>query len=172
MTASGLTSPTRTLPDPGPWRVRPVRPDDAPMLRTLFAGLGGPWFRPHDLGPEGTRAVAEHRGRDVYLVGFLGQVPIAYGMLRGWDEGYRIPALGVAVKDGYRDHGFGRRMMHELHHVVRDRGGHRVRLRVAQDNARARHLYESMGYRPVGVERGELVLLVDLETSADPARHR
>jgi ribosomal-protein-alanine N-acetyltransferase len=130
----------------------------------LFAGLRSPWFQPHDLGVEGARTVATYAGRDVYLIGFIGPVPVAYGMLRGWDEGYRIPALGIAIREGYRDRGLGRLMMRELHRVVRDRGGHRVRLRVAPDNARARHLYASLGYRQVGIERGELVMLLDLET--------
>jgi ribosomal protein S18 acetylase RimI-like enzyme len=101
---------------------------------------------------------------DVYLIGFLGSVPVAYGMLRGWDEGFRIPSLGIGIRDGYRDQGLGRQMMQALHDIVRERGGRRVRLRVAPGNTRARHLYDSMGYRQVGVERGELVLLLDLDS--------
>jgi ribosomal protein S18 acetylase RimI-like enzyme len=147
--------------------IREVRPGDEPALEMLFAHLDTTWFRPHDLGSEGAREVAHHAGKDAYLIGFLGSVPVAYGMLRGWDEGYRIPALGIAVRDGYGDRGLGRQMMHALHQVVRDHGGHRVRLRVAPDNVRARHLYDSMGYRHVGVERGEIVLLLDLDTVPD-----
>jgi release factor glutamine methyltransferase len=147
--------------------IREVRPGDEAVLEVLFEHLDTTWFRPHDLGAEGAREVAHHVGKDVYLIGFLGSVPVAYGMLRGWDEGYRIPALGIAVRDGYGDRGLGRQMMHALHQVVRDHGGHRVRLRVAPDNVRARHLYDSMGYRHVGVERGENVLLLDLDTTPD-----
>lgn len=142
--------------------IRPVRPTDRRALEVLFAGLDTTWFRPHDLGPVGAREVASHMGRDVYLIGFLGSEPVAYGMLRGWDEGYRVPSLGIAIRDGYRDRGLGRQMMHALHGAVRARGGDRVRLRVAPGNARARHLYATLGYRQVGVERGELVLLLDL----------
>jgi ribosomal protein S18 acetylase RimI-like enzyme len=146
-----------------PLRIRPVRPQDVRALEVLFAGLDSSWFRPHDLGPDGAREVATYVGKDVYLIGYLDGVPVAYGMLRGWDEGFRIPALGIAIRDGYRDQGLGRQMMGALHTVVRERGGHRVRLRVAAGNARALHLYRSMGYRQVGVERGELVLLIDLD---------
>jgi ribosomal protein S18 acetylase RimI-like enzyme len=144
-------------------RVRVVQPDDVRALEALFAGLDTTWFRPHDLDAAGARAVAAHVGRDVYLIGFVDRVPVAYGMLRGWDEGYEVPSLGIAVRDGYRDQGLGRRMMDALHRVVRDRGCDRVRLRVASGNTRARHLYASMGYREVGVERGELVLILDLD---------
>lgn len=149
--------------------IREVRPGDEVDLEVLFAHLDTTWFRPHDLGSVGAREVAHHAGKDVYLIGFLGLVPVAYGMLRGWDEGYRIPALGIAVRDGYGDRGLGRQMMHALHESVRSRGGHRVRLRVAPDNARARHLYDSMGYHHVGLERGEIVLLLDLDGVGDAA---
>lgn len=156
-------------PREGQLRVRDVGPDDVHALETLFASFDTTWFRPHDLGPDGAREVAHHAGKDVYLIGFLGSVPVAYGMLRGWDEGYRIPALGIAVRDGYGDRGLGRQMMQALHQAVRTRGGHRVRLRVAPENARARHLYASLGYHHVGLERGEIVLLLDLDADADAA---
>ena len=143
-------------------RIRAVRPRDARALEVLFAGLDTTWFRPHDLGAAGARAVAEYGGRDVYLIGVLGRVPVAYGMLRGWDEGYLVPRLGVAVRDGWRDRGLGRQMMHALHAVVRERSGDRVQLRVAPGNTRARHLYATLGYRQVGIERGELLLQLDL----------
>ena len=58
--------------------------------------------------------------------------------------------------------GLGRQMMEALHAVVRERGGDRVRLRVAPGNTMARHLYHSMGYRQVGIERGELLLVAML----------
>ncbi len=149
--------------------IRPIHPMDRRALEVLFAGLDTTWFRPHDLGPVGAREVAGHMGRDVYLIGFLGSVPVAYGMLRGWDEGYRVPSLGVAIRDGYRDRGLGRQMMEALHQAVRERGGDRVRLRVAPGNARARHLYATLGYRQVGIERGELVLMLDLAGATRPS---
>jgi ribosomal-protein-alanine N-acetyltransferase len=149
--------------------LRTVIPGDERALEVLFAGIDTRWFRPHDLDAAGARAITSHRGDDVYLIGFLGSAPVAYGMLRGWDQGYRVPALGVAVRDGYRDRGLGRQMMLALHDVVRERGGHRVRLRVSAGNVGARHLYHSLGYRQVGVERGEFVLVVDLDETARAA---
>jgi ribosomal protein S18 acetylase RimI-like enzyme len=156
-------------------RVRAVRPGDARALEVLFAGLDRTWFRPHDLGPSGARAIAGYAGRDVYLIGFVGRVPAAYGMLRGWDEGYEVPSLGIAIRDGYRDQGLGRQMMRALHRVARERGADRVRLRVAPGNRRARHLYATLGYRQVGIERGELLLILELpglpsDTAAGPQR--
>ena len=53
-------------------------------------------------------------------------------------------------------------MIESLHDVPRARGSSRVRLRVHRDNIVARRLYESLGYRYDGEERGELVMIVDL----------
>jgi RimJ/RimL family protein N-acetyltransferase len=46
--------------------------------------------------------------------------------------------------------------------IAASRGAARVRLRVHHANARARHLYESLGYVYAGKDRGELVMVRDL----------
>ncbi len=55
---------------------------------------------------------------------------VAYGMLRGWDEGYETPSLGIAVHSEWQARGVGRRMMEHLHQVARVRGAKRIRLKV------------------------------------------
>ena len=83
-------------------------------------------------------------------------------MLRGWDEGFSIPSLGVAVRRDRVRQGHGRRMMLALHDDARKRGADLVRLRVNPDNHPALSLYQSLGYRSEGFERGELVMHLDL----------
>jgi hypothetical protein len=87
-------------------------------------------------------------------------------MLRGWDEGYPVPSLGIAVRTSDHGRGLGRTMMEHLHVEARRRGATVVRLRVHPDNTKARRLYESLGYAYAGKDRDELVMLVDLEHSA------
>ena len=53
-------------------------------------------------------------------------------------------------------------MIEALHAAARGRGASRVRLRVHRDNTVARRLYESIGYRYDGEDRGELVMVVDV----------
>jgi ribosomal protein S18 acetylase RimI-like enzyme len=141
--------------------VRPVAPPDEAGLADLFASLDATHFHPHDLGPEGAAAIAGYTGRDVYLV--LGDERlVAYGMLRGWDEGYSVPSLGIAVRQDCYGRGYGRAMMVALHEAARDRGATKIRLRVHPENGRARSLYERLGYVDVGEERGERVMVLDL----------
>lgn len=152
---------------PTPWHlsmdIRPVRSKDARALTVLFDALDKTFFRPHDMGVEGARSVAEHHGQDVYVLGWQGRIPVAYGMLRGWDEGYSVPSLGIAVREGYRNRGLGRIMMTALHDMARASGAHIVRLRVAPGNVGARHLYDTLGYQAVGLERGEVLMFLDLD---------
>ena len=135
---------------------------DAAALEGLFARIDTTHFRPHDMTGTGAMAVAAHQGRDVYLIGWLGPAPVAYGMLRGWDEGWSTPSLGIGVREGHRRHGHGRAMMEVLHGFARREGATTVRLRVSPRNRIARHLYDSLDHRAVGMGRGELLMVLDL----------
>lgn len=86
--------------------------------------------------------------RDEYLVVQAGrQGPIiAYGMLRGWGEGFTVPSLGIAVDQQWRGLGLGRRLVEQLHAIAFRRGAPAVRLKVYQSNAAAVALYRSLGY--------------------------
>lgn len=130
---------------------------DAARLAVLFAELDPAYFHPHPLTREEAERIAAYQGRDVYLA-----TDDAYGMLRGYDQGYEVPSLGIAVRpDCYRQ-GKGRAMMKRLHDVARERGSKLVRLRVDPTNERAKALYRSMGYLLVAYERDEEVMVLVL----------
>ena len=145
---------------------RVVGPSDHGSLMRVFADLDETFFRPHPFTDEEARRITNHSGRDVYGLLEDGARPVAYGMLRGWDEGYSIPSLGIAVRTPAQGRGFGRRMLEHLHDEARRRGAHKIRLRVHPDNLPARRLYESFGYRYSGEDRGELVMIVELSDRA------
>lgn len=73
---------------------------------------------------------------------------VAYGMLRGWSDGYAVPALGIAVDTFYRRRGLATALMLFLHHRAAERGARQVMLHVDDENSSAKRLYLSMGYRP------------------------
>ncbi len=142
--------------------IRSVTPDDAPRLATLFGEIDTTHFRPHDMTRDGAQLIAARSGTDIYLLGLDGSTPVVYGMLRGWDEGFAVPSIGVAVRRDSLRQGHGRAMMRALHRAARERAAARIRLRVHPDNEPARRLYESLGYVDAGEERGERLMFLEL----------
>lgn len=123
------------------------------------------FFHPHEGDVASLRAIADHPGKDVYVVFISDGVVLAYGLLRGWDEGYLIPSLGIAVHPGARTGGLGRLMMEYLETMARRRGAPAIRLRVLKDNARAIAMYKRRGYvmSPDEVDSNLLVGMKALE---------
>ena len=147
---------------PGHVEFRIASGEDEELLADIFAEMDTTFFRPHPFTADEARRLANYPGRDVYALLAVDGRAVAYGLLRGWDEGYATPSLGVAVRPSAQRRGYSRLMIESLHAVARARGADRVRLRVHRDNTVARHLYESLGYRYDGEERGELVMVVDV----------
>ena len=145
---------------------RALEPELGGALAGLFGALVASGdtvrFHPHPFTAEEAEARARYSGRDLYYVAVAGGRALAYGMLRGWDDGYEVPSLGIALHPEARGTGLARAFMLFLHAAARARGARRVRLRVYPDNAPAVTLYRSLGYRFTGEEAGQLVGVVDL----------
>jgi ribosomal protein S18 acetylase RimI-like enzyme len=138
---------------------RRLEPADREAIAELFdAILADPErhrFRPHPFDRPHAERIADHGGLDLYVGAFRGGRIIAYGMLRGWDEQYEIPSLGLYVRPEFRGGGWGRRMLDSLHELARGRRAPSVRLTVDRDNPVAFKLYERAGYifRPLDADR-------------------
>jgi RimJ/RimL family protein N-acetyltransferase len=142
--------------------VRPSRPTDAKAClavvweatqerpRTLMTTPEEFWtvrqWRKHrmDWGPNGVWLVAEV---DRKVVASL-----------GCDRARRprekhIAEFGVTVGRAYRGFGIGRAMLETLEVWAREQGVEKIVLRVFDTNARAKSLYDTMGYVSEGVDR-------------------
>lgn len=151
-------------------RFVPVRPDNEAALLRLLQALESEGeakhFHPHPFTEDAVREIARHSGKDEYLLAFRSGEPVAYGMLRGWDEGFEIPSLGIACHPAHRGRGIGRHLTQELHRRARKAGADQIRLKVYPDNARAIALYRDLGYRfEAGLEHDQLVGYAELKGS-------
>ncbi len=119
------------------------------------------FFHPHPLTTEAAGTICQYSGKDYYCLLMTDQDVVAYGMLRGWDEGFEVPSLGIAVSPRYRSIGAGRALMEFLHVVAKLRRCSQVMLKVSEDNFVAAALYQSLGYEFDGRTDGMLVGRID-----------
>jgi ribosomal protein S18 acetylase RimI-like enzyme len=120
------------------------------------------FFHPHPLTAAQAGWVAAYAGQDLYYVLVDGRRVLGYAMLRGWDAGFAVPSLGIALHPTARGAGLARPFMHFLHAAARRRGATRVRLKVYAANARAFALYRALGYEFAPAATGELVGILTL----------
>ena len=77
-----------------------------------------------------------------------------------WDLFSRVPWFGVAVRDGWQGKHIGSGMLRAVCDICRSAGCGGILLRTAENNIRARKLYESFGFEKIGMHpSGELLYL-------------
>ena len=158
--------PSVRKPDAHPVSILEAGPEWERSIASMFADLRANgderWFHPFPLDDASARSIANASGRDLFLIAIEGEEVIALGMLRGWDEGFDTPSLGIAVGPSARGHGLGRAMMLRLHDEAQRSGSRRIRLTVDRANAGAVALYTSLGYALTDESSDDLTGLLEL----------
>jgi [ribosomal protein S18]-alanine N-acetyltransferase len=144
--------------DPGGLEIRTLTTEwKEPLLAFLHVldeGGDADFFKPHPFTEEAIERILLSASKDLYYVLVEGTEVLGYGMLRGWDEGYVIPSLGIAIHPRLRGVGLGRLFMQFLGAAAKCRGTKRIMLRVKAQNKKAAKLYESLGYEFCSEEDG------------------
>lgn len=134
---------------------------DYDAVRDLFAIIrndpSAKNFHPHPFDDQVAREICHYRGQDLYCVGLADGKAVAYGMLRGWDEGYERPSLGIYIAPERRGSGIASLFMAKLHELARSKGAMQIRIKVYLNNVEARQLYENFGYTFTAQEGGQLI---------------
>lgn len=155
-----MNPPTNSEPVASP-EFQVVGPEHADALTRFFERLRAQavekFFHPHPLTVEEAQKRAAYQGLDFYCVLMLDGVVVGYGMLRGWDEGYEVPSIGVVVDPAVKGLGYGRSLMKFLRATARQRGADRLRASVNPDNVKMVEYCRSQGYVFQGLENERLV---------------
>ncbi len=145
---------------------RRLAPDLLPGLTAFFQRLAADGdaahFHPHPFTEFEAEKICGYVGKDLYLVATRAGQVLAYGLLRGWDAGYDIPSLGIAVDESIRGTGLGSAFMRYLHCAAVQHGAESIRLKVYPENTRAKALYEKLGYQPAGESAGQILYTLAL----------
>jgi ribosomal-protein-alanine N-acetyltransferase len=146
--------------------IRVLRDEDSSLLADFFDMVKSNgddlFFHPHELSVNEAQRICNHTGQDIYYGLWVGTKLVGYAILRGWDDGYTAPSLGIALHPSYQGQGLGKMFMHFLHAAAKCYGASQVRLKVYPKNERALHLYRNLGYQFLGTENNQLIGTIDL----------
>ena len=139
------------------------------FLREISLSGDERFFHPHPMDSAAAEQICAYEGEDLYYVAKLGERVVGYGLLRGWDEGYEVPSLGICVGHDVQSEGLGELLMRFLHAAARVRGAKLVRLKVNKLNHRAKRFYERLGYRFDGFDDAEDIGIISFESGSGAA---
>jgi len=134
----------------------------AEFFRDLRKAGDDKYFHPHPLTDDEAKRRAQYSGKDLYYVLMEGGKVIGYAMLRGWDEGYEVPSLGIAMHPSVRGMGLGKLFVRFLHVAARRRGCGKIRVKVYPENVTAVALYKKLGYSFQSEQAGQFVGFIGL----------
>lgn len=132
------------------------------------------FFHPFPLDEQEAERIACHTGKDRYYLLVKDDEARGFSMLRGWDEGFSVPSLGMMVDVDGQGKGLGRELLLATLAEARALGCPQVRLSVYADNGKALKLYQSVGFelrekKEVAFEnekRESLILVLDLDKAS------
>jgi ribosomal protein S18 acetylase RimI-like enzyme len=131
--------------------IRPIQETDYEGLATLFRDNNRPeitrYFRPFPLTANSAYQITLTRHLDRSYVAVEDGRIVALCMLRGWDEGYATPSLGVLVDYRHEDSDLERQLIEFAIDEARRLGCARLRLTAEASNTRGLALFEALGFR-------------------------
>jgi RimJ/RimL family protein N-acetyltransferase len=135
--------------------IRALEPNDAAALSTMLRSQRSEYvryFTPFPFDETTLTKILTAKVRDVFLGLYWDNKLAAFLMLRGWDEGYDVPAFGVVVAEEFAGQGLGALTLELAKVVSRLQGSSRLMLKVNPDHTSARALYSRAGFQETGLD--------------------
>lgn len=134
--------------------LRSIERDDAGAMLSLLRQPGvARWWGVYDVDRL-ERDFFDQALAYTYVIIVDGEVTGAIQFHEETDPGYKHAGIDVTLGDRYQDRGLGTRALRRLiRYLIDERGHHRMTIDPSVHNPRAIHVYEKVGFRPVGVMR-------------------
>ncbi len=115
------------------------------------------FFHPHEMDYNSILSILSNKKNDKYKIVIHEDRVIGYGILRGWDEGFEIPSLGIMVDKDFRGIGLSKTIMKFLESNAKIMGAKKIRIVVHKDNQVAYNLYKSLNYEFETYNKNQLI---------------
>lgn len=121
----------------------------AQLFKQNVGGTVEETFTPFPLTSASAEDLLAPNRSDVFFGLYSGRNLVGFSMLRGWDEGYVIPFLGIFIDASHQGKGLGYTLMLRTLEYARERGIAVIRLHVDPRNQSALQLYLKVGFKKV-----------------------
>lgn len=147
--------------------IRPLASDDTAALSILLQSQSAAYarfFRPFDFGADTVAGVLASESQDVFMGLYWQGALVGFFMLRGWDEGYDVPAFGILIDEKYRGCGLEMLSLDTAKIICKLRGATRLMIKMHPDNISAKGVLRKTGFIQSGVETesGNLIYYFDI----------
>lgn len=146
-----------------------MRVNDASELAALLTAARAEYikdFFPFRFDAETISDLLRRAVADRYWAIRCGHELAGFCMLRGFDAGYARPSFGVFVSEAHSGRGLARHALNWTLKWAQERQVTSIMLKVERDNLRAHHIYESAGFRNIGLcpDSGHLIMEIRLNS--------
>ena len=148
--------------------LRPLKSEDATPLSRLIRSSPRNYYRffsPFAFDPETLACLFDNAHRDQFMALELDEghtVQLAgFYMLRGFDNGYDIPAYGVFIAPRFQNLGLARMTLVHAEALCALNGVEKLMLKVHPENVVAHQLYEAQGFSYVRIDPSNSNLVME-----------
>lgn len=147
--------------------IRPLAVEDAAALSSMLLSQSPEYarfFRPFDFDTDTIANVLASQRQDVLMGLYWQSQMVGFFMLRGWNEGYDVPAFGILIDENYRGCGLEMLSLETAKIICKLRGATRLMIKMHPDNISSKGVARKTGFVQSGVEAesGNLIYHFDI----------
>jgi RimJ/RimL family protein N-acetyltransferase len=135
--------------------IKKINPDFADTLSTLLQSSDkeySKYFIPFPFEKKSIKKILSVSVKNSYFGVFVDNVLVGFYMLRGFDEGYKIPSYGVWISEKFSGLGISKLTLQHAIAYCKINKIKKLMLKVHPENSIAKNIYEHFGFRMEGTD--------------------
>lgn len=135
--------------------IRALGIDEADSLSSFLRSQTSEYarfFHPFNFDSDSIRDVLARPNQDVMMGLYWQDRMVGFFMLRGWNEGYDVPAFGILIDEEHRGCGLEMLSLETAKIICKLRGASRLMIKMHPDNISAKGVARKTGFVQSGVE--------------------